>query len=144
MKLQLHFARAFSGLMASRPDLRITHINLERNFLRDVGAIMIVQSLVDSQTLVYLNLASNEIKPSGVNQILEMLIPNESMQELVIGSSDEGCGALNRTNSSVAPVLENLAVQNRFLSMLSMRGMGLTVDCLTPVLERLREAYKQR
>ena len=144
MKLQLHFARTFSGLMASRPDLRITHINLERNFLRDVGAIMIVQSLVDSQTLVYLNLASNEIKPRGVNQIFEMLVPNESLQELVIGSSDESCGALNRTNSSVAPVLENLAVQNRFLSMLSMRGMGLTIDCLTPVLGRLREAYKQR
>ena len=46
MKLQLNFARTFSEILLSRPELRITHINLERNFLRDSGAIMVVQSLV--------------------------------------------------------------------------------------------------
>lgn len=76
MKLSFKFSNALDDVLFRNPDLRITHLHLERNLLRDAGALKIAQALVDSQCLVYLNLASNEIKPSGINQIIETLIPN--------------------------------------------------------------------
>lgn len=59
--------------------MRVIHVNLERNFLRDVGAIMVVSALAPSKVLVSLNIASNDIKPRGVNEIFGILQSNESL-----------------------------------------------------------------
>lgn len=60
-----------------------------------------------------------------------------------MGSSGEGCGILNRVNTTISPVLDSFITNNRFVSMLSLRGMGITIDCLKLLLERLREAYNK-
>ena len=73
MKLSLNFAKTFSHMMMEWIDLRIIHVNLERNFLRDAGAIMIVSALAPSKVLISLNIASNDIKPRGINEIFEIL-----------------------------------------------------------------------
>ena len=48
---------------------------------------------------------------------------------------------MNRVNSSSNELLEQLVVKNKFLTMLSMRGMCLSVECLLGMLERFREGY---
>lgn len=79
MKLSLNFANTFSAMMTEQIDLRVIHINLERNHLRDAGAIKVVSALAPNKTLVSLNIASNEIKPRGINRIFEILQQNESI-----------------------------------------------------------------
>ena len=42
MKLSLNFARTFNRIIVQNRHLNVVHVNLERNFLRDIGAIMVV------------------------------------------------------------------------------------------------------
>ena len=120
MKLGIKFAKALADMLFEHPSIRITHINLERNLLGDAGAVAIVKAISDSQVIIALNLSSNEIKPKGVNQIFNILMQNESLQELKIGTTE---GAMNLVNKSTKKVLEKFVVCNRFLTVLSMRGM---------------------
>ena len=48
MKLGYKFAIALADMLFEHPSLRITHINLERNLLGDIGAIEIVKAICDS------------------------------------------------------------------------------------------------
>lgn len=119
--------------------MRITHLNLERNLLCDAGTITIVKALRKSEVLIYLNLSSNEIKPRGINTILENLMDNSSIQELVLGTVDGGNA--NRVNQSTSKVLTKFAVQNRCATVLSMRGMGMTVDQVVGFFDKFRERH---
>ena len=140
MKLGVNFATALASIFSDNPSIRITHLNLERNQLSDEGAIVIVQAFRTSKVLISLNLSSNEIKPKGVNQILSAFKQNESLQELVVGSK-EGSGCLNLVNDTVHGILEDFVVENKFCTILSMRGMGMTLRCIKGVLEKFREGY---
>ena len=48
---------------------------------------------------------------------------------------------MNRVNDSNHALLEEFVVENKFCSILSMRGMGMTFKCIHGVLERLRDGY---
>ena len=48
---------------------------------------------------------------------------------------------MNRVNNSNHKVLEQFVVENKFLTVLSMRGMGMTSKCIKGVLERFGEGY---
>ena len=41
MKLSVNFARTFNRVMVHNRHLNVIHVNLERNFLRDIGTILI-------------------------------------------------------------------------------------------------------
>jgi len=140
MKLSINFAKAFRRAMALKPNLRLTHVNLERNELRDKGSIAIAKALATSPCIIALNLASNEIKPAGVNKIFELFLPNQSLLEMRLGTEDGG--NVNRANVSLAPVLSKFVKENSFLAIVSLRGMGLTLDCLRDVFENLRESFQ--
>ena len=66
MQLQINFAAIVNGLFLENPEQRITHLNLSRNSLGDQGAILVIQAVKHSTSIVYLNLASNEIGPNGM------------------------------------------------------------------------------
>ena len=51
---------------------------------------------------------------------------------------------MNRVNNNTtSQVLTKFVVENKFLTVLSLRGMQISAECLVEVLERFREGYQQ-
>ena len=49
---------------------------------------------------------------------------------------------MNRVNNNTtSKILTKFVVDNKFVTVLSLRGMQISAECLLPVFERFREGY---
>ena len=51
---------------------------------------------------------------------------------------------MNRIDQSIMPVLEEFCVKNQFVTVLSMRGMGMLAMCLNGLLQRFSDGYYKK
>ena len=88
MKLSYNFANQLADIVRNDSSIRIAHLNLARNNLRDSGSLLIASAVKQSYSIVSLNLMHNEISPVGMAQIFDELSYAKTLCTLLIGADD--------------------------------------------------------
>ena len=114
-------------------------LNLEKNFLKDQGTLILAKCLKKSMNIVHLDVSSNEITSEGSELIILELLDNQSLASLDI-SSHEGLHR-NRLGIQGAQAMSKMLKSNPVLAFLNLAGTGLGPEGLEILLEGLKNNH---
>ena len=111
---------------------RISRLNLTKNNIGDIGLEILVNSVKNSISLVYLNVTSNSISHKGGNILFKSFINQQSIVDLNI-SSIEGSNRNRITSVGLKNIIifltKNIFIEVLNLSGNSIRNEGFIVLC---------------
>ncbi|CDW87976.1 UNKNOWN [Stylonychia lemnae] len=105
-------------LIMMNPGNYISHVDISKNPIKDIGVILIMHAVKRSKTIIWLDISSTEMTNKGASRVFKSLKKNESLIKLVMTNYD-GLIKNSFTNHYVSQTVE-LFQHNYFVQFLDL------------------------